>query len=290
MIVADERRRWQVLYYTKGGKPDKKRRPGRPWDPSVFAGPEKAVYSVGPQGVDLFALDAQGPSGGSSGATKQLDKISLQAYLEQVSCYEQLLKPITDIMQRSLSHSNAPASNNQSKSEEAVRARKKAARRLKMFPGAMGAELETALVNIGAVEPAIDSDRPKRFTLGPLMSTNSPKQIENNQEIQRTNLLPSLTNRPPQLDDINRDITIGRLKRGNSVRKETLRSMTLEPIEVVIDPATDRLRRKRLEDKKLRKKANRKSAVIPWDLLDSLDGEKRRFEKEKLFVEFHKKF
>ena len=39
--IAEERRKWQVRFYTMNGKPDKKRRPGRPWDPSVYAGPDK---------------------------------------------------------------------------------------------------------------------------------------------------------------------------------------------------------------------------------------------------------
>ena len=262
----------------------------------MFAGPEKAVYSVGPQGVDLFAMNAQETSGGIgtsgsalvAGAKKQLDKISLQAYLEQVSCYEQLLKPITDIMQRSLSHSNPSAAQSDSVSGSQVeksRAKKRAARRLKMFPGAMGAELETALVNIGAVEPSIDAGRPKRFTLGPLVPSNSPKHLE---QVQKINSLQS------QSDVITiRDVPSGRFKKISSMQPESSKSMIMQPIELnplILDPASDRLRQKRLEDKKFRKRKNRKSAVIPWDLLDSLDGEKKRFEKEKLFVEFHKKF
>ena len=34
-----------VLYFTSDGKPDKRRRPGRPWDPS--AGEERQTYHGG---------------------------------------------------------------------------------------------------------------------------------------------------------------------------------------------------------------------------------------------------
>ena len=43
--VADQKRRWAVRYFTKAGKPDKQRRPGRPWDPEVLAGPERDTFS-----------------------------------------------------------------------------------------------------------------------------------------------------------------------------------------------------------------------------------------------------
>lgn len=107
MAVADEKRKWQVLFFSRDGKPDKRRRPGRPWDSSVFAGPEKAVYSVGSQGVDLLAHEVREGDellkmGSQASAQRTLDKISLQAYLEEVNHYEQLLQPITDIMQQSL--------------------------------------------------------------------------------------------------------------------------------------------------------------------------------------------
>jgi hypothetical protein len=37
----------QVKYYTPSGKPDKKRPIGRPWDPSIFAGPEREIFCGG---------------------------------------------------------------------------------------------------------------------------------------------------------------------------------------------------------------------------------------------------
>ena len=43
--TADEKRRWRVLYTTSDGKPDKRRRPGRAWDPSVLAQPDRQTLN-----------------------------------------------------------------------------------------------------------------------------------------------------------------------------------------------------------------------------------------------------
>jgi hypothetical protein len=101
-----------VLYYTKDGKPDKKRRPGRNWDKSVYAGAERATYSS--VGVDLLAfLKSHNPhdeEAKKKGHVSTLDvmksvkntvnQTSLQTYLDQVRVYEQLLNPISAILQK----------------------------------------------------------------------------------------------------------------------------------------------------------------------------------------------
>jgi len=111
IAIGEERRRWAVLYYTSDGKPDKRRRPGRPWEASVFAGGEKAVYSGG-SGVNLMAhiqkekLARAGGSEFKMGSIKSveqtLQQVSLQTYLEEVNLYEQLLNPIQQIMEKNM--------------------------------------------------------------------------------------------------------------------------------------------------------------------------------------------
>eukprot|EP01032_Pedospumella_encystans_P009224 gene9224-10880_t len=111
IAIGEERRRWAVLYYTSDGKPDKRRRPGRPWEASVFAGGEKAVYSGG-NGVNLMAhiqkekLARAGGSEFKMGSIKSveqtLQQVSLQTYLEEVNLYEQLLNPIQQIMEKNM--------------------------------------------------------------------------------------------------------------------------------------------------------------------------------------------
>lgn len=39
--IAEQKRRWRVKFYTSNGKPDMRRKDGYPWDPSVYAGPER---------------------------------------------------------------------------------------------------------------------------------------------------------------------------------------------------------------------------------------------------------
>ena len=312
--VADERRRWQVLYFSRDGKPDKKRRPGRPWDPSVFAGPEKGVYSVGRDGVDLLALnerpgDDKLKPGSLSSAARTMDKVSLQAYLEQVNCYEQLLKPIADIMQKSLSgngNGNIPssrrakaasissslstgpagraASGSASSSASAGAAKSTGERRsLVAAMGPTGKELTSALEDIGALPPRTGG-------------SSAPSSASS------TKLTPLL---PPSSSGSGGGSAGGpSRKRQQSSRKSSILSKSLlsrillQPLSTVSEYDSGSLEASgdaqdnntNSNQRRNRKKANRRSAVIPWDLLDSLDGEKKRFEKEKLFVEFHKKF
>ena len=97
--VAEEARKWKVVLRNPEGKPIKHRKP---------AGPEKMTYSGG-VGVDLLANidDGQGVLHGPAPGTiesieKTVDKVALQTYLEQVNTYQQLLNPLTQIMQRGL--------------------------------------------------------------------------------------------------------------------------------------------------------------------------------------------
>ena len=97
--IAAEKRRWQVRYTTRNGKPDKNRRPGRPWDKSIVAGPDKQTYQAA--NVDIFAEGGKGNlRPGETGSVDQtLQRMSLQTYLEEVNAYEQILAPIQQAMQ-----------------------------------------------------------------------------------------------------------------------------------------------------------------------------------------------
>ena len=114
--IAAERRQWKVVWTTKNGKPDKLRRPGRPWDPSVFAGAEKQTYCAG-AGVDLFAHNeltkvVPDPTsdtgystqtythklGSEESVNHSLQQMSLQTYLDQVNHYDKMVQPLSDIL------------------------------------------------------------------------------------------------------------------------------------------------------------------------------------------------
>jgi hypothetical protein len=139
IAIAEEKRRWQVLYYTRDGKPDKNRRPGRPWTQSVFAGPEKAIYSGG-VGVDLLANTRKMKKTGSvKSVSNTINQISLQTYLDEVQLYEHLLDPLTSIMQNTMGGGgpSGPAGAGQSLSQRGW--------------GPEGDKMEPALVGIGAL-------------------------------------------------------------------------------------------------------------------------------------------
>ena len=105
--IGDEKRKWTIRYYNSDGKPDQKRRPGRAWDNSVKAGPEKATYTAG-HGVDLTTKEMSETQRYNALVSPQkavdhrLAQLSLQSYLEQVHQYEQLLNPLMHIMERTV--------------------------------------------------------------------------------------------------------------------------------------------------------------------------------------------
>eukprot|EP00940_MAST-03C_sp_MAST-3C-sp2_P000268 g268.t1 len=90
--LADQRRRWSVRYFRPSGKPDRKRRYGRPWDKSVFADPLKErMLLTG----DFFTVktDAFG------NATIPLSQsVQLQNSFNQFQMYGALLKPLMSRM------------------------------------------------------------------------------------------------------------------------------------------------------------------------------------------------
>ena len=97
--ISDERCKWAVVFRNPDGKPDKQRK--KP-------GLEKMTYSAG-VGVDLLANidDGRGilkapPPGSLESIDKTISKVALDTYLDQVSTYEQLLNPLSTIMQRGL--------------------------------------------------------------------------------------------------------------------------------------------------------------------------------------------
>ena len=130
--IADEARKWKVVFRNSDGKPIKGRNK---------AGPEKMTYSAGVD-VDLMAniKDERGthsvssfpkalfhtlfthishvhspsirfvvffvgllkapPAGSMESIDKTISKVTLQTYLDQVNTYQQLLNPLQSIMQR----------------------------------------------------------------------------------------------------------------------------------------------------------------------------------------------
>ena len=88
------------MWTTKNGKPDKKRRPGKPWDPSIFAGPDKLTPCIGGN-IDLFANNPGEETlkaGSKESVDKTLDKYALQNYLDQVNQYDKMVQPLSDIL------------------------------------------------------------------------------------------------------------------------------------------------------------------------------------------------
>ncbi len=102
LLVADQKRKWKVKFFTREGKPDKLRRPGRKWDPSAFAGPEEEQFSLGNAKLIQRTKGIWGdgaPRIGSKESMGELyDAIHLQSTMNQVQQYGALLKPLMEGM------------------------------------------------------------------------------------------------------------------------------------------------------------------------------------------------
>lgn len=114
-IIAAEKRRWKLRFYTKNGKPDRRRRPGRPWDEEILeSAKEKSTYSGGAD-IDLTALNdgnidssLTGAGGSKETVAKAVKQVALQNYLNEVAKYEQLMNPLQKIMENHIKGASNP--------------------------------------------------------------------------------------------------------------------------------------------------------------------------------------
>jgi len=298
MAIAEERRKWKVLFYTKDGKPDKKRRPGKPWDPSVYAKPDKATYSCGD--VDLFAFNTMEKGGmpvgkpGSDESVKDvLSKVALQTYLEQMNTYEQILNPIQEILQKTMG--KPPAEHG----------KPPPMRPEQLGFGPLGAEIPRALSDIGAI-PAnwghSDKDPYSDYNEDHAEEEKIRKRLA-----RKTALILAPVQTRKSLSLPKRELkalTNGGVGDGDGGKASSFsQALVLHKPGVSSDgkPKTIRDRFGNIRTLPVLKEVNvkrmqrirerRKSpAVIPWKLLDELEGEKKRFENEVAYVEFNYKY
>jgi hypothetical protein len=269
IAIADERRKWRLLFYTKDGKPDKKRRPGRPWDSSCYAKDDKMTYTGA--GVDLMAFNKDRSTmkpGSDEAVSSVLNNFALQTYLEQMNHYEQLMNPISEIMQKTL---GAPP-------------------RAKITPeelgfGPMGSELPTALADIGAI-PQFWGHKTQ-----PSPPSSSESFTTDTIDLPSFDILGEggkARNLGPIVDrkHIEKSLVLHK-KSGMSGKTERHSYLSEKPIAKEELPALKDVNLKRRQRQRERRKS---PAVIPWALLDELDGEKKRFENEKSFIEFTYKY
>jgi hypothetical protein len=333
--IAEEKRRWTIKYYTKNGKPDRKRRPGRPADKSILEAALKKITFSGGHDVDLTALNegnvnsaVSGRLGSEESIKKAITQVTLQNYLNELHKYEQLMNPLSKIMEDNIAH----ASNEDS------------------GWGPVGPQLHGAALNAGIVPfpPPAKQKRPLTADFQTLIEENrkhgttyadqkalvvvSPSKTESVEEasllLDDASSVSSLGYQNPGDGDFSNTnnyaskIKAIKLKSSLTQISETgksayersksaadasiLDSLDVQDAKSTKEVSTTRQRwnRKYIDNddglqqndgdkvekpKKLAKGAPRKSA-IPWALLDQLDGEKRKFDAEKEYVLLTKKF
>ena len=115
--ISAERRKWKIRYYSKNGKPDPQRRPGRTWDPVLYTNAAEKTTYCGGANIDLLALNegnigstATGAGGSKETVDKAVGQVALQNYLNEVAKYEQLMEPLNKIMERQIKRSSEASS------------------------------------------------------------------------------------------------------------------------------------------------------------------------------------
>ena len=282
--IGEEKRRWRIKFYNSDGKPDKRRRPGRAWDAEAVAGPEKATYTAG-HGVDLAAgcPPAERVKAATVSAQAAVDnalaELSLQTYLDQVNHYEKLLEPLMDIMQRTVGMPGAPPPQQQGWGPE-------------------GGKLTAAMQDIGAIPatmpdeaPGADNLRQKRKERVKLsqLASNGLSAIDEDDT-------PASRRRSTVTEKASRKGEVGVADAlAAAAVDEAAAQDAFEQEEAERRAQRERERKERDTEyqekrKQRRRERKREAAVIPWALLDALDGEKQKFEKEKHYMEFAHKY
>ena len=322
--IAEERRRWKVLFYTPDGKPDKRRRPGRPWDPSILAGKDKETYSA--SNIDIFSSipDSNKTKPGSKESIEQtLNTMSLQTYLQEVNAYEQLLQPIQDILQNNLGapigkpapqdlgwgdegkklapamwkigatpaswhRPLSPGGTTAISAKELLDIQAKEAEEAEIAQALAWEQEELAEQAAREEEERLQKEEEERY----MRSGGDPKKAKSRwNKLKNATAATSLarTHRIPKEHKVAKGKDNATFSLTDPQRKLAALREAAEA-ERRRDIARERVAR---ADKrraiKLQKRAELPPVTIPWALLDALDGAKRRFENEKAYMEMHHK-
>jgi len=87
---ADERRKWAIAFYRSSGKPDKMRRPGRPWDPRVYK--ESSTFCP-------VSSDTSTSKTSMDRVHNLVDQIKMQSCQNQHQLFEKMLHPLSKVVQ-----------------------------------------------------------------------------------------------------------------------------------------------------------------------------------------------
>ena len=97
--IAEQRRRWRIKFYTPEGKPDLRRRDGYPWDPSVYAGPERDTAPSNLNDILSFCNGASRSDFGGKVKTL-LDQLNVVNATAEKHRNEALVDPLLKVVQK----------------------------------------------------------------------------------------------------------------------------------------------------------------------------------------------
>jgi len=322
--IAEERRKWQVRYYTPDGKPDKRRRPGRPWDSAAFAGKEKETYSA--SNINIFAdiPDSNKTKPGSKESIDQtLNTMSLQTYLQEVNAYEQMLNPIQEILQKNLGapigkpapqdlgwgeegkkmapaqwkigsmpaswhRPLSPGGTTAISAKELLAMKTKAAEEEEIAMALAWEQEELAEQAEREEEERLAKEEQARF----LLSGGDPKKAKNRWgKLKNATIATSMvrSHRVPKEHKVAKGKDAASFSLTDPKRKLAALREAAEAERRRELGRENFARSEKRRHAKLQKRADLPPVTIPWALLDALDGAKRSFENEKAYMEMHHK-
>lgn len=312
-----------IHFYTPNGKPDKLRRPGRKWEPEAYAGPDKMTYCSA-SGVDLFAMNKQHSKGagikeGSQESIEQkLNEVTLHTYLQQVQEYETLLNPLFKIMQSSLG--GEPTSKLPSEAGWGPIGEKlpEALEKIDAIPGEWKEQRveyrrneAMKLQEIQRKKQLEEEERLLREKERQLLLSQTDGLSEFNQFFdQDGEIMEEQPSQPPPPSSSsstkknmrampstmsNKYVTFSPTTSPNKNLLKVSTKDTTSKSSILTSPTKGKSlsieEKERIEKRKKRvRERSVGAASIPWTLLDELDGEKKKFENEKNYLEFYHKF
>jgi hypothetical protein len=289
-------------FYTPDGKPDKKRRPGRPWDPSIFAGEERQTYHGGKNDILGEMPDKNKTKPGSEESIQQtLNQMSLQTYLQEVNAYQELLNPIQGILQNTL---GGPMGKPNPED---------------LGWGKEGKELAPAMWKIGATPTSwhrpLSPGGKTALSAAEILALEEKKAIQ--EEADRVRAEEEELERQHRVAVAAKAKKGWRALKGATAVSSKLKSGRVEAnlrkpkgyedsyqlnsasakLRTLRDAAEAERRREiarekveRAEKRRIAKKSKRLPPVsIPWNLLDALEGEKKKLNNEIAYMEMHHK-
>ena len=278
MDVASERRKWRVVHYTRNGKPLKSHNNSKSGSDRM----SKATYSAGCD-VDLLAgsRPISAPHADTSVTVNEsISKYSLKVYHEQVALYEKLLNPISEILGTYLSKVQMSSGY-----------------------GAEGVQFTNTLANIGAIslspspplqvtQNLIHTDNASRIKVPKVSSPLDDRDFDLTSNLLSDLNISTVSDSYADDDSVSSGFVQSRVRWGTSSHDRLPSGYTVQSMSSESSKSTKTSKSSKAlaqSENRDRRMGSPLKSKIPWDMLDGLDAETRKFKESmgKIKHSFH---